>query len=688
MAQIPANPSVDVEGLKPFKKFIMTIGNIPTSYLESLSYAELVMWFCNYLQETVIPTVNNNGGAVEELQGLYIELKNYVDNYFTDLDVQEEINNKLDEMAEDGSLTNLISVYIDPLIDEQNDRIDIIDRKVDGATSGSPLVASSVEQMTDTSRIYVNTTDGHWYWYDGTSWQDGGVYQSSGISDGSIIFSNLSENIQDSFDSNNETTNIIGQNNKFIDYTLIPVSANRFYAFIADVNPFESYKLNLANDLSQYSDSADIITITDENNNRIKKLTKNDVIAENNRINIIIDIPYNGKKLYVNTFGGYSYILKINKFIPTDIKKEQLDEKLQSIFTEEYEEVSPTLLLNNGYMDGSFYLNSLSGYRLYKLEVNPKEKYTITVKQIYGNPTVIFTTNNLNRPLTLNDVSYNLKAPLGVIKSDESEHQYTDYEFTIPEYCKEIYINVNTNHQLVIKKNTNYKVQIDDTDVEEVKNSLNPLNNKKLIFAGDSICEASTPGVKGWVQIMQENNPNASFYNFAVGGATIADNGTNNNVYHFIQNMYATHPDADYVILQGGVNDIWQNIPLGEFTPNTNFNNNPVYDTTTFSGALEWIFRYCYTNFPGKKLGFIITQKIFNSGSFWDYMERAREICNKWSIPFVDLYNDGNLNYYMASQRSAYSITTVMPNGDGCHPNLAGYEILTPKIENWIKYVL
>ena len=55
---------IDVKSLTPFKKFIMTIGNIPTSYLESMSYAELLMWFCNYLQNTVIPTVNNNGEAI------------------------------------------------------------------------------------------------------------------------------------------------------------------------------------------------------------------------------------------------------------------------------------------------------------------------------------------------------------------------------------------------------------------------------------------------------------------------------------------------------------------------------------------------------------------------------------------------------------------------------------------------
>lgn len=55
--------------------------------------------------------------------------------------------------------------------------------QISGLASGSPLVASSTSEMTDISRVYVNTTDGHWYYYNGTEWTDGGVYQASEDSD-------------------------------------------------------------------------------------------------------------------------------------------------------------------------------------------------------------------------------------------------------------------------------------------------------------------------------------------------------------------------------------------------------------------------------------------------------------------------------------------------------------------------
>ena len=98
---IETTTSVDVKTLTPFKRFIMTLGILPTSYLESMTYAELVMWFCNFLQNEVIPAVNNNAEAVQEIQ-----------NWINTLDLQDEVDNKLDEMAESGELAEIISQYL------------------------------------------------------------------------------------------------------------------------------------------------------------------------------------------------------------------------------------------------------------------------------------------------------------------------------------------------------------------------------------------------------------------------------------------------------------------------------------------------------------------------------------------------------------------------------------------------
>lgn len=97
---------------EPFKYMVATIGNLPTSFVDSMSYYECIAWIANYIKTTIIPAVNNNAAATEELQQYYEQLKSYVDHYFDNLDVQEEINNKLDEMAEQGQLTDIIAQYL------------------------------------------------------------------------------------------------------------------------------------------------------------------------------------------------------------------------------------------------------------------------------------------------------------------------------------------------------------------------------------------------------------------------------------------------------------------------------------------------------------------------------------------------------------------------------------------------
>ena len=91
----------NVNSLPPFKRLCVTIGNLPSSYVDSMSYYECLMWLCKYLKETVIPTINENAEAVNELI-----------NWFNNLDVQDEIDNKLDKMAESGQLQEIISEYL------------------------------------------------------------------------------------------------------------------------------------------------------------------------------------------------------------------------------------------------------------------------------------------------------------------------------------------------------------------------------------------------------------------------------------------------------------------------------------------------------------------------------------------------------------------------------------------------
>lgn len=56
---------------------------------------------------------------------------------------------------------------------------DALQTQINALASGSPLVATDVSEMIDTTRTYVNTTDGEWYYYDGNDWVSGGTYQAA-----------------------------------------------------------------------------------------------------------------------------------------------------------------------------------------------------------------------------------------------------------------------------------------------------------------------------------------------------------------------------------------------------------------------------------------------------------------------------------------------------------------------------
>ena len=77
---------------------------MPAVLDDSLSYYECLCKVTAKLNETI----TSQNTLIDAQQAL----QKYVDDYFTNLDVQEEINKKLDEMAEDGTLSALFEPFI------------------------------------------------------------------------------------------------------------------------------------------------------------------------------------------------------------------------------------------------------------------------------------------------------------------------------------------------------------------------------------------------------------------------------------------------------------------------------------------------------------------------------------------------------------------------------------------------
>lgn len=118
--------------LEPFKFWAQKV--LPLVYDDSLSYYEVLCKVVEYLNET-IDNVDNMHTEVTGLHEAYVQLQNYVNTYFDNLDVQSEINAKLDEMASDGTLSAIILPLIPPAVTDWLD---------DNITPTSPPIDSTL----------------------------------------------------------------------------------------------------------------------------------------------------------------------------------------------------------------------------------------------------------------------------------------------------------------------------------------------------------------------------------------------------------------------------------------------------------------------------------------------------------------------------------------------------------------
>lgn len=110
----------EYKNMTPFKTWLIYqintwgVNNFPflENDFDQLTNYGMMMKLMKALNDNI-----TNQNLVEEdmtkLYGAFTELQTYIDNYFDNLDIQEEIDNKLDEMAESGELADIIAQYLE-----------------------------------------------------------------------------------------------------------------------------------------------------------------------------------------------------------------------------------------------------------------------------------------------------------------------------------------------------------------------------------------------------------------------------------------------------------------------------------------------------------------------------------------------------------------------------------------------
>lgn len=713
----------EYKNLTPFKTWLMlqinTWGMTNFPFVES-DFDELTNYGMMQKLMNAVNDVISNENEVEQdmtnLFGAFTELQNYINDYFDNLDVQDEINAKLDEMAQSGQLTELIKNYVDPFIQEQNNQInelttlvDEINTKVESATSGSPLVASSTSDMTDTDRVYVNTTDGYWYYYNGTAWTQGGVYQASEDSTTLTDVSNTLDDIVLKYHGDN-----------FLNENTMSTGQLQSDGTISTGGAYDQYRTSDFIPVGLNTNFTLLCFAVGNPNSYIPR-TKRWLLYDENK-NIIADSfgTDNANKTTIDTTNA-SYFKYCYLATASTNAVSMVVQGNQAMYYKPYTEyyVSTTQIIdNNQYKSINEFKNELVSKNIShnKNLHNPAtdelskflQEYNVVSLNNYNTTDYIpinYNQNVIISPYCRDYVLYDsLKRPYyGLNYSDTSPITITPRENG---YIRISYLASMQNLQVEYDEQTSFVSPEFKTTIEEnvylsntLKNEIqnmgvnNILTNKKLVACGDSFTQYTNAqfesGIyqgqnKVWPFLIGLRN-NMNVVNMAVSGSTMAINSYSNT--NFANTLYTQIPsDADYIIIKYGINDLNGSTPIGTIDST---------DDTTFYGAWNKVMPYIIANHPTAKIGIIVTNGLYmnvNQPNNSYYANAIIEIAKKYGIPTLNEWNDPNVPLLLRTGRNDVDesirnirLETFRVAPDNTHENYICQEYESTIIENFIR---
>ena len=218
-------------------------------------------------------------------------------------------------------------------------------------------------------------------------------------------------------------------------------------------------------------------------------------------------------------------------------------------------------------------------------------------------------------------------------------------------------------------------------EIEEMYGS-NSIIGKKFLLLGDSIMHGAGNSNYGVGDILTEKFQ-MPFWDYCQSGALVEymDGQTATPVYQQIQNAISANREPDFIIMDGLSNDIAHGT-LGTMSTDFDYATHGYND---FSSALEYCFGLLKDNYPAIPVLYVIPHssaaRVY--ATELSFGNRAREICQKWSIPIADVYRDGNMNGRIEEQKKLF--TPYPDETSGTHPNRAGYDYAyMPLIESWL----
>lgn len=221
------------------------------------------------------------------------------------------------------------------------------------------------------------------------------------------------------------------------------------------------------------------------------------------------------------------------------------------------------------------------------------------------------------------------------------------------------------------------------------------LNGKSALFVGDSLCAAAADEgffkeyngakVPGWAGRVALYYGLGETVNNGVSGAALSNtrdrwyNETGGKKQGRIYWQIASEAKNkyDYIVIEGGGNDAWDSVEVGTVSDGFEWED---FDLTTYAGGLEAAIYQAVKYHPEAAIGYMSIFRMPNCtngrlGDAREYFEMGEKICEKWGIPYLDLYNT----------LTAETFDTTVYTHDTVHAVAAGYNVIAPYVGDWME---
>ncbi len=200
----------------------------------------------------------------------------------------------------------------------------------------------------------------------------------------------------------------------------------------------------------------------------------------------------------------------------------------------------------------------------------------------------------------------------------------------------------------------------------------NYLYGKSLCCIGDSVCKGTGTDIMG-EKLYSYYNYLCDLYgmkgkNNSYGGITLAKQknkkGDRRSIAERVQEL---KDRRDVIVVEGGFNDLFQEIKIGKVTKDSDKSGK--YDEYTTAGAMEKICWYLQKNYRNSLKLFVLGHKMTGEKKQEEYWSVMRRILKKWDIPYVDISEESDFCDFNEEITDQYFSTVgAVGKGDGIHP--------------------